>query len=319
MLQRISLSVDALRPHFTACPIHIGWRAGQHMEGEHVSNAAGRGTDFLDFREYSFGDDLRRLNWKAFAKSDRPVVTLFEEERRITVAVLVDVSPSMRFGTQELLKNELAAVLAASVLRSVAEGDQAFFAAYSQSEMSRCLKDKPAREVLPQALPMMMEKPEMVVQAANGGLSAALRRLSDDRSLVFIVSDFQSMSDEDKRALQRASRKHEVICLVVSDLRERELPDTRLCRWLPLPLFCQTCDSEGGTQIVLPTAAYRASYQAAFEERYAALANFLKASGAKYAAFDTEEESDRRKLRLQRMLRSNRTTVCLDHSTQGSN
>lgn len=300
--------LNYLSPHFIRVPIQISWSPAGYMTGEYASSAPGAGLNYCEFKPYRPGDNSKRINAKMLARRpDHPVVTLYEEDRRITVAVLVDVGPSMKFGTQDLLKEELAMVLAGSIFKSTMVSDLAYFAAYAGDKLGCCLKDKPACATLQPALKAMLEDPALAPAKKGSGLAAGLARLPKERSLVFVVSDFLNMTDADRETLTANAKKHEVVCLMVQDLRERELPNLLLSPWLPLPMFCEACDVAGGTRLVLPTARTRSRYHQAFVDQQAAVTTFLSASRCSCAIFSTEESSSARKTRLTRVLNGKRS------------
>lgn len=302
-----------LSPHFTQTTIHIAWCSASYMNGEHASSAPGAGLTYCDFKPYRPGDNPRQINWKMLARRpDRPVITQFEEDRRITVAVLVDVGPSMKFGTQELLKDELAVVLTASILKSVLVSDVAYFAAYTGSKLGCRVQEKPAREVLRPAYKALLEDPALTQAKKSSGLATALSGLPQERSLVFVVSDFFNLTDDERKALRSAAKKHEVVCLVVQDERERELPDLRLSRWLPVPMFCEACDFTGGSRLLLPTMKVRDRYRQDFVAHENALTAFFTESRLRHATFSTEEASGARKKRLGQLLSGKREKLNLN-------
>lgn len=223
----------------------------------------GTGLEFEEVREYSPGDDVRAIDWNVTARAGRPYVKVFREERELSLAVLVDVSGSMRFGaipglsqrTKLALAAEAAAVVAVNAMRNRDRIGLVTFAGTTISHL-------PLRRGRGHCLRLVREV--LAARSAPGRADPVhaldeLRRVARRRTVCFLVSDFLGMDERLGDALARAARRHDIIGLRVADPGEQSLPPGSL----PLALV----DPEGGDEIVIangrkPRAAYAAAYAA---------------------------------------------------------
>jgi len=195
----------------------------QIFAGEYHSAFRGRGMAFSEVREYQFGDDIRNIDWNVTARLGHPYVKIFEEERELTVMLLVDVSRSGDFGTAASTKRELmteiAAVLAYSV---IANNDKVGLMLFSD----RVEKYIPPKKGRAHMLRIIREMLSYEPSGSGTSLSEPLRYLTNvirKRCTAFILSDF--MAPPFTESLRIASGKHDVVALRISDRREREMPD----------------------------------------------------------------------------------------------
>ncbi len=198
----------------------------QIFAGEYHSAFRGRGMAFSEVREYQFGDDIRNIDWNVTARLGHPYVKVFEEERELTVMLLVDVSRSGEFGTVASTKREMmteiAAVLAYSV---IANNDKVGLMLFSD----RVEKYIPPKKGRGHMLRIIRELLSYEPSGNGTSLSEPLRYLTNvlrKRCTAFILSDF--MAQPFTEALRVASGKHDLVALRISDRREKELPDVRL-------------------------------------------------------------------------------------------
>ncbi len=190
--------------------------------GEYHSVFKGRGMEFAEVREYIPGDDVRTIDWNVTARMGHPFVKQFQEERELTVLLLVDQSASERFGTRERLKAELAAEVGALLaLSAVQNNDKVGLVLFSDGVELYVPPAKGRRHVLRVVREILYFKP----RGRGTNLGAALDHLSraqKRRAVVFVLSDF--LSDGYERSLKVASRRHDVVLLRMRDAREEKLP-----------------------------------------------------------------------------------------------
>lgn len=219
-----------------SCQIPTGWRTDQPMPGGGERRSRSRGSNGFDMAarlDYEPGDDTRDIDWAASAQlaMQSTLVTQKYEPRDMQVWALCDVKPTMNFGTvRNITKKLLAAELLASIIKSAEEGsDRVGFMAYSEHKVEGFLNVQSAQRALIPALASLIETEQSAANATSdkprSGLVTALQRLPRRRSLVFIISDFLELSEDDKKAIRQASVQHDVVCVVVQDRRERELQD----------------------------------------------------------------------------------------------
>jgi uncharacterized protein (DUF58 family) len=200
----------------------------QIFAGEYHSAFRGRGMAFSEVREYQFGDDIRSIDWNVTARFGHPYVKIFEEERELTVMLLVDVSRSGDFGTvagtKREMMTEIAAVLSYSV---IANNDKVGLMLFSE----RVEKYIPPKKGRAHMLRIIRELLSYEPQSSGTSLSEPLRFLTNvirKRCTAFILSDF--MAPPFVEALRIASGKHDLVALNISDRREKEIPDVGFMR-----------------------------------------------------------------------------------------
>ena len=223
------------------------------LAGQYSTTFKGRGMEFEEVRPYQFGDDVRSIDWNVSARYAEPFVKVYREERELTVMLLVDTSGSHLFGTQQQLKRELAAEVCATLAFSaIRNNDKVGLIQFTDRVEKFVPAKKGRRHVLRVIRELLFHEP-----AGRGtDLTAALEHLSRvarRRSVVFLVSDFQDRGYE--RVLRVAKRRHDLIPVIISDPREREMPDVGLAQLL---------DTETGELVLADTSSRR------FREAFAA-------------------------------------------------
>ncbi len=198
----------------------------QVFSGEYHSVFKGRGMDFSEVREYQYGDDMRMIDWNVTARFNHPFVKIFEEERELTVLLVVDMSGSQFFGSQAVLKRdvalELSAILAFSAMKN---NDKVGLILFTD----RIEKFVPPRKGRGHALRIVRELLSFEPTRPATSLKTALEYLNHvqkKRSIVFVISDF--MDSKYEAALRIAGRRHDLIGVVLEDPRENELPGVGL-------------------------------------------------------------------------------------------
>jgi len=193
------------------------------FSGEYHSVFKGRGMEFAEVREYQPGDDVRTIDWNVSARMGHPYIKQFEEERELTVMLLVDVSSSGSFGTTMQQKREVAAELSAVLAFSaIKNNDKVGLIIFSDKIDKFIPPRKGKKHGLRVIREILFHKP----QESSTDLSTALEYLSrviKRRSTVFLISDF--LTENYEKALHVANRKHDIIALSITDPREITLPD----------------------------------------------------------------------------------------------
>lgn len=193
------------------------------FSGEYHSVFKGRGMEFSEVREYQYGDDIRKIDWNVTARNNKPFIKIFEEERELTVMLLVDVSKSGQFGTVEAMKTETAAeicaVLAFSAIRN---NDKVGVILFSDTVEKFIAPKKGKSHILRIVRELLSYKPTGTGTNISGALEY-LNHVIKKRSISFLMSDF--IDKEYENALRIVSKRHDVIALTLNDPRERELPN----------------------------------------------------------------------------------------------
>lgn len=194
----------------------------QIFSGEYHSAFKGRGMAFSEVREYVPGDDVRSIDWNVTARFNHPYIKVFEEERELTVILLVDVSASGDFGATAQYKRELITEMCAALAFSAIQNNDKIGVVFFSGKVEKFIPPKKGRKHILRIIRELLQfKPE----DKTTNLSEAMRYLTNvikKRSIAFIISDFLDEGYED--ALKIMSRKHDTVALQVYDPKERELP-----------------------------------------------------------------------------------------------
>ncbi len=197
--------------------------SNQIFSGEYHSAFKGRGMTFSEVREYQPGDDIRSIDWNVTARFNNTYIKVFEEEREMTVMLLVDVSASGEFGTQKQLKQELITELCAVLAFSSIQNNDKIGVIFFTDKIEKFIPPKKGKSHVLRIIRDLIEfKPEH----KKTDIKLALKYLTNvitKRSIAFVISDF--MSDDFTDALKIANKKHDLVALQIYDKREHELPD----------------------------------------------------------------------------------------------
>lgn len=206
----------------------------QIFAGEYHSAFKGRGMAFSEVREYQFGDDVRNMDWNVTARLRAPYVKVFEEEREMTVVLLIDVSSSGIFGTTTKTKRELLAEIAAVLSFSASANNDKVGALFFSSRVEKFIPPKKGRCHL---LRIIRELLEFQPETRGTNISEALRFLTNAikrKCTAFLLSDLMDVDGESRpnyeEALKVAVNRHDLSVINIYDPRERELPDVGLVR-----------------------------------------------------------------------------------------
>ena len=194
----------------------------QIFAGEYHSAFKGRGMAFSEVREYQYGDDIRNIDWNVTARFNHPYIKVFEEERELTVMLLVDVSGSREFGTAVRFKKALMAEISAVLAFSATQNNDKVGVILFSDKVEKFIPPKKGRQhilrVIRELIEFNPENTQIDVAVALQYLTNAIKK----RSTAFVISDFVSPSFED--ALKIASRKHDVVALRIYDAHEAQMP-----------------------------------------------------------------------------------------------
>ncbi|MBU0638712.1 MAG: DUF58 domain-containing protein [Planctomycetes bacterium] len=230
--------------------------------GQYHSAFKGRGMEFEEVREYQPGDDARTIDWNVTARTGRPFVKSYREERELTVLLLVDVSASQDFGTRDQLKSELVAELGATLAFSAIQNNDKVGLILFTDRIERFVPArKGTRHVLRVIRELLYHEPE----GRGTDVGVALEHLSrvlNRRAVVFLISDFQT--PDFSGPLRVIRHRHDLIPVFVGDERESRLPPVR---------FVELLDPETDEQLLVDTTArvFRTQFCELAEQRRAAL------------------------------------------------
>ena len=216
--------------------IEIKTRSLSHQifAGEYHSAFKGRGMAFSEVREYQWGDDIRNMDWNVTARMRTPYVKIFEEEREMTVLLLIDVSGSRLFGTTDKLKRDLITEIAAVLSFSASINNDKVGALFFSDKIEKFIPPKKGRSHL---LRIIRELVYFTPQSRGTDISEALRFLTNAikrRCTAFLLSDLMDFDANDnpryEEALKIAKNRHDLSVINIYDPREREIPNVGLVR-----------------------------------------------------------------------------------------
>ena len=249
--------------------------------GEYHSAFKGRGLTFSEVREYQPGDDIRTIDWKVTARYNNPFVKIFQEERELTLMLLVDVSASEQFGTRQWFKREMLTEIAGVLAFSALQNNDKIGVIFFSDKIEKFIPPQKGKlHVLHIIRELIDFKPE-----SNGtDIAGALKYFSNvirKRATVFLISDFISEGFED--AMKSVRRRHDLIAMQVFDPRETELPSIGLMK---------VRDAETGIERWLDTSRkkVRTHYKAAWLKARGELEQFLKKQGIDFISLRTDRD-----------------------------
>ena len=250
--------------------------------GQYHSAFKGRGMAFSEVREYQFGDDVRDIDWNVTARFHRPYVKVFEEERELTVMLLIDVSGSLDFGTQKQMKRDMVTEIAATIAFSAIQNNDKIGVVFFSDKIEKYIPPKKGRKhilyIIREMLDFHPESKRTDVKQAVEFLSSVQKR----RTTAFILSDFYVRNDF-QQSLQIANRKHDVVAIQVYDQRARELPDVGLMK---------VVDAETGFEQYVDTSSKRLrdSYRKYWQSRQSQLQETFNKSNVDNVSIATNED-----------------------------
>ena len=251
------------------------------FSGHYHSAFKGRGMTFSEVREYQYGDDIRNIDWNVTARFNAPYLKIFDEERELTVMLMIDVSGSNEFGTQGSFKEELmtdiAAVLAFSAIQNNDKVGVIFFS-------DKIEKFIPPKKGASHILRIIRELVDFKPESQGTDISEALRYLTNaikKRCTTFIISDFIDQPFE--QAIKIASGKHDIVAIRVYDKRETELPPVGMMEVFDKETMIRTWVDTSNLKV-------REKYKRWWKDHETALDGIFKRSGIDNASISTGQD-----------------------------
>ncbi len=250
------------------------------FSGEYHSAFKGRGMSFSEVRNYQFGDDVRNIDWNVTARTGEPFVKIFEEERELTMMLLIDVSQSAYFGTVNQFKQSIITEISAVLSFSAIQNNDKVGVIFFTDKIEKFIPPKKGRSHI---LYIIRELIDFHPQRSRTNIGQALQFLNNvvkKRSICFILSDY--MSEGYEAPLRIASKRHDIIGVHLYDFREQELPHVGLIRGM---------DAETGERAWMDTssASLRDEYARWFNVNYNYFKNTFNRSGLDVVSIRTDE------------------------------
>lgn len=250
--------------------------------GQYHSAFRGRGMAFSEVREYQFGDDVRDIDWNVTARFHRPYVKVFEEERELTVMLMVDVSGSQSFGSDMQTKRDMVAEIASTLAFSAIQNNDKIGAILFTDKIEKFIPAKKGRKHILHIIHTLLSfEPES--HRTNIGMAVeTLMQMQKRRCTAFLLSDFYQKTSY-QRQMQMASRKHDIVAVQVYDRRDCELPDVGM-------LYVR--DAETGHEQYLDTSSrqVREAYHRQWQERQNAISSIFTLCGMDSVSVSTNDD-----------------------------
>ena len=248
-------------------------RLSDHIfSGEYNTTFKGRGMTFSEVRQYQFGDDIRAIDWNVTARYNEPYVKVFEEERELTMMLMVDISGSESFGSKNQLKSEIVTEIAATMAFSATQNNDKIGLILFSDQIELYIPPKKGKS---HVLRIIRELIEFQPKSIKTNIGQALKFLSSTqkkKAIVFMISDF--ITDDDyQKTLKIASKKHDVTGIRVFDIREEKMPNIGMV---------DMADAESSAILTVNTSSK--TVRLAYEKQYAKKAIFFKETFSKCGA-----------------------------------
>ena len=250
--------------------------------GQYHSAFKGRGMAFSEVREYQFGDDVRDIDWNVTARFHRPYVKVFEEERELTVMLLVDVSGSLDFGTTRQMKRDMTVEIAATIAFSAIQNNDKIGVIFFSDRIEKYIPPKKGRKHILYIIREMLSFQPVSLKTDVGMATAYLTRVMKRRCTTFVISDFYDRKDFSQQ-VQIANRKHDVVAVQVYDPRAKVLPDVGLLK---------VKDAETGHEMYIDTSSkkLRMAHQHYWEKRQNVLSHTFAKGRIDWISIATNED-----------------------------
>ena len=258
--------------------------------GQYHSAFKGKGMAFSEVREYQFGDDVRDIDWNVTARFHKPFVKVFEEERELTVMLMVDVSASLAFGSECQEKREMVTEIAATIAFSAIQNNDKIGVIFFSDHIEKFIPPKKGRRHILYIIRTLLDFHAESTRTDIAQAVETLTRMQKRRCTAFLLSDFYQQKPFVKE-LQICNRKHDVVAIQVYDRRDSELPDIGLMR---------VADAETGHEQYLDTSSrrVRTAYHERWQSRQDDLRDTFARSGVDSVSVSTADDYVRQLLML---------------------
>jgi len=201
-------------------------RLSDHIfSGEYHTSFKGKGMSFAEVRQYQYGDDIRAIDWNVTARYNEPYVKIFEEERELTLMLLIDVSKSVNFGSSDQFKNNIITEIAATLAFSATTNNDKIGLILFSDQVELFIPPKKGK---PHVLRIIREILQFQPTRTQTNLSVALKYLSQvikKKAITFVISDFFEQELSYESTLKIVAKKHDITGIKVNDIREKEMPN----------------------------------------------------------------------------------------------
>ncbi|OAV66594.1 hypothetical protein Barb6XT_01850 [Bacteroidales bacterium Barb6XT] len=251
--------------------------------GQYHSAFKGRGMAFSEVREYQYGDDIRDIDWNVTARYVRPYVKVFEEERELTVMLMVDVSGSREFGSVNVMKKEVMTEIAATLAFSAIQNNDKIGVIFFSDRIEKFIPPQKGKKHILYIIRELIDFRPADTRTDIGQVLKYMTNAIKKRCTAFLISDFIDGKGNFKDALTIANRKHDVVAIQVYDRRETELPAVGLMK-------IKDAETGGERWIDSSSARVREAYRGWWERRQKEMNDSFKKSRVDAVSIRTEDD-----------------------------
>lgn len=237
---------------------------------------------FSEVREYEFGDDTRDIDWNVTARYSKPYVKIYEEERELTVVLLIDVSGSKDFGTQGSMKKDMITEIAATLAFSAMQNNDKIGVIFFSNQIEKFIPPQKGKKHILYIIRELIDFQPANIHTNVTDVLQYLTNAIKKRCTAFVISDFIDHHDY-RHALTIANRKHDIVAIQVYDERETLMPDVGLVKW-------KDAESNAEEWIDTSSGKVRQMYRLWWENRQAEMLNIFKKSGVDSVSVRTDED-----------------------------
>ncbi len=250
--------------------------------GQYHSAFKGRGMAFSEVREYEFGDDIRDIDWNVTARYTRPYIKVFEEERELTVMLLIDVSGSRDFGTCEIMKKDMITEIAATLAFSAIQNNDKIGVIFFSDKIEKFIPPQKGKKHILYIIRELINFQPTETQTDINQVLKYLTNVLKKRCTAFMISDY--IDDKNyQHALTIANKKHDMVAIQVYDRRETEIPSVGLMK-------IKDAETQQERWIDTSSRKLRNSYKSWWENRQADMNNSFKRSRVDSVSISTNED-----------------------------
>jgi uncharacterized protein (DUF58 family) len=250
--------------------------------GQYHSAFKGRGLAFSEVREYELGDDIRDIDWNVTARYSRPYVKVFEEERELTVMLLIDASGSKDFGTRGALKKDMTTEIAATLAFSAIQNNDKIGVIFFSDKIEKFIPPQKGKKHILYVIRELIDFHPVNKKTNIGQVLQYLTNAIKKRCTAFVISDFIDRNDY-QHALTIANRKHDIVAIQVFDEREMEMPNVGLMKM-------KDAESERENWVDTSSSKVRQAYQNWWTQRQTEMQNAFKKSRVDSISICTDED-----------------------------
>lgn len=249
-------------------------RLSDHIfSGEYHTSFKGKGMSFAEVRQYQYGDDIRAIDWNVTARYNEPYVKIFEEERELTLMLLIDVSKSVNFGSSDQFKNNIITEIAATLAFSATTNNDKIGLILFSDQVELFIPPKKGK---PHVLRIIREILQFQPTRTQTNLSVALKYLSQvikKKAITFVISDFFEQELSYESTLKIVAKKHDITGIKVNDIREKEMPNIGF-------VWMEDAESQKGMYVNTSDSEVRKQYTEYFLDHEKYFKNAFARSGA---------------------------------------